>query len=148
MIRDKKAKALLVDYSTLGQNGYPCSDIDAVHIENHYYEDEINGFVIFIEVKYEKGYFSGFQKDMYEHLCKNLMCGGATIFATHDKTWQNKDESIDLSTCQVREIFWDGKWHDRDNGETVLEVVRKMMTYERMRRYEESKVSKVQKPQN
>ena len=99
-------------------NDHP-SDIDMFYLCK-------DNTLIIGEIKNERGQFGEGQRKMITKLL-NLHKGDAVgLFITHDKFYQKGDRDVDVSRCQVKEIYIKGEneWRFPKYPITVKEVLK------------------------
>lgn len=117
MIKNWDFHRLNIDFSSLGSEGIVVSDIDGYHIGQ-------DNTLCLLEIKNETGELKHGQRRLFERLINGWRYKGLVIFATHDKYVQKHDENVDLSECDVKELYFDDVgWREPKRPTKVREVM-------------------------
>lgn len=128
MIRDWNAHNLLMDFESVEVPSGRPSDIDMFYIVPQWLE--AGGFLILGEIKNEQGRFNDDQRGLYEQLINSHKEGGAILYITHNKRWQDGDKKVEVGNCKVEQYFYKGKWRQPKKYSTVNEMIMNILDYE------------------
>lgn len=130
MIKDWNAYNLRMDFSNVEvPTGRP-SDLDFFWVFPEWLDEDMGGYIILGEIKNESGHFTDEQRHLYEGIIDNNKRGGTALYITHNKMWQDGDKTVDVSSCQVREYYFRGKWRQPKSYTTVNEMIHKVLAFE------------------
>lgn len=110
--------SLYMDFSSMFDGNDHPSDIDMMYIGK-------DDFLILGEIKNEKGILQLGQRHLLEDLIKGWHKDGMILYITHNQYWQHGAKSVDVSECQVKEIFYKayGKWTLPKRETKVREII-------------------------
>ncbi len=77
------------------------------------------------EIKNERGHFGEGQRWMIARLIETHKGDAVGLFITHDKYYQDGDRDVDVSRCQVKEIYVkaEHRWRFPKRPITVQEIL-------------------------
>lgn len=135
MIKDWNAHSMHMDFSNINVPSGQPSDIDMLYIVPDWVDEQLGGFLIVGEIKNELGTYDDEQRRLHKTLIDNNKVGGAILYITHNKTWQDGDKTVDVGTCKVNEYYYKGAWHQPKEYTIVNEAIPKLLAWEREARY-------------
>lgn len=119
MIRNWKQHDLYMDFSKMNYGIGQPSDIDMFFIG-------ANKTLVLGEIKNERGTFNNYQRELLMTIADNYKYDAIIIFITHDKRVEDGDKIVDISTCQVKEIYSnkEHKWRNPKYTTYVGDVIK------------------------
>lgn len=102
MIKNWKQHDLYMDFSNMNYGRGQPSDIDMFFIGR-------NNTLIIGEIKNERGYFGDYQRSLLKTIADNYKYDAIIIYINHDKRVEDGDTVVDVSLCEVKEIYYKNK---------------------------------------
>lgn len=99
MIRNREEFSLFMDFSKMNYGRGQPSDIDMFFIGR-------DNTLILGEIKNERGTFKDGQRNRLRTIVDNYKYDALIIYITHDKRVEEGDTEVDISSCQVSEIYY------------------------------------------
>ena len=99
MIRNREEFSLFMDFSKMNYGRGQPSDIDMFFIGR-------DNTLILGEIKNERGTFKDGQRNRLRTIVDNYKYDALIIYITHDKRVEEGDTEVDISSCQVQEIYY------------------------------------------
>ena len=105
MIKNWAQHGLHMDFSNMNYGKGQPSDIDMFYIGK-------DNTLILGEIKNERGTFSDYQRNLLKTIADNYKNNAIIIYINHDKRVENGDKIVDISLCEVKEIYYkdEKKW--------------------------------------
>ena len=105
MIKNWVQHDLYMDFSNMDYGRGQPSDIDMFYIGK-------NNTLIIGEIKNERGHFSDWQKNLLTTIADNYKYDAIIIYINHDKRVEDGDKFVDISLCEVKEVYYNKskKW--------------------------------------
>lgn len=118
MINNWDEHNLKMDFSSMYEGNDHPSDIDMFYL----CKDDT---LIIGEIKNSRGHFGDGQRRMMTKLIELHKGDAVGLFIIHDKLYQNGDRDVDVSRCQVKELYIKGEegWRFPKRPTTVKEVL-------------------------
>lgn len=105
MIKNWVQHDLYMDFSNMDYGRGQPSDIDMFYIGK-------DNTLIIGEIKNERGHFSDWQKKLLTTIADNYKYNAIILFIQHNKRVEDGDKSVDITYCEVKEIYYknEKKW--------------------------------------
>lgn len=118
MIKNWDFHGMEMDFSSMYEGNNHPSDIDMFYLCK-------DGTLILGEIKNDRGTFTDGQRGLLAKVINMHSADGIGLYIVHDKFYQKGDRRVDISRCQVKEIYakQEHRWRQPDRIITVGEIL-------------------------